>query len=255
MIDLSSKKYFFFDLDDTLVDTYSANELGFKKAYQRLTRDSGEDISSKLPYEVFKSELKKTYDSAKNASGKKKYYDFEAEVFEEFCKKLPLTFQINPGCSGDSLSARLFLHFRQTKNSVLMPVDHALDLLSLLRNNSCSLFCITRGRCNYQHTKLLLTNLDESLFDSLIVVSDENDSKGDKLIAEIEKKHLPLKHTVMVGDNVDDIVAGHTAKIDAVRIKYGSHKDDDPKDDLGIADLELNNLGELLERCKKGGFK
>jgi FMN phosphatase YigB (HAD superfamily) len=258
MLDLLIKRNFFFDLDDTLIDTENANNLGLKRAYQRLVHDCGENLSSKLPYEKFEQEMKDAYNADRN-----RYYDFDPEVFEKVCKDLPSKYHINPNCSGDSLSARLHWSFRQTKDHVIMPAEHALDLLSLLEaNNECSLFLITKGRCHYQHTKMMLTNLDETLFDGLSVVKrDTGETKAGKItewISKIEsevKKKVDLNQCVMIGDSPDDVAAGHTAGIHAVRIRTGAHRKEEPTKDEQKPDAEYENLGELLEVYKKGGFK
>lgn len=61
MISLSSKRYFFFDLDDTLINTSQANKFGMESAYNQLSRLCDEDLSEILPFEKFEAEIKKVY--------------------------------------------------------------------------------------------------------------------------------------------------------------------------------------------------
>jgi len=242
----STIKNFFFDLDDTLIDSHGANQLGLRKAYQKLSRETEGEISSVFPYPVFEKEVGDIY-------SKGKYFEYEPEVFLELVHRAYSKYRLPISCSGNSMAARLFQQFKQAKNNVLMPMEHAFDLLSILRRDKKSIFCITKGKCHYQHTKLIITNLDEDLFDSLIVVEKEkNETKESKLSEEIRKKSLKKQETAMIGDRVEDVVAGKRAGVFSIRIRQGKYKSIDPKSDEETGDMEFASIKELLDEYKKG---
>ena len=250
-MDILSKKYFFFDLDDTLINTTEANELGLKKAYFKLSQSCKTDLSQILPFKTFKDHIREVYKRDGNT-----YYDYEAEVFEEFCDELLSRYDIkDTGTTLDSLSAKLFYYFRQTKNPALMAVDHAFDLLYYLRNKKhYSVFCITRGKCNYQHTKLLLTGLDDDVFDSLMVASTEGKSprtKTERLSEEIKLKNIPLESAVIIGDNIKhDISAGHSVGIETIRILQGIHSDEESSNKKETPDMTFDSIKDLFKFFK-----
>lgn len=179
---------------------------------------------------------------------KKKFYDYEPEVFEEYCKNIISVKKLPLQIADDSLAARLYWHFRETKYKALMPLKNAFDLIIYLKQmrqkvkQELLLFCITSGRCHYQHTKLMLTGL-EGKFDSLIISSQ----KGNYIEGFLNMKNIDKEMAVMVGDRADDIDAGHYAKIDAIRILFGDHKDEKP---AKPPEMEFSGLGELLKALK-----
>jgi FMN phosphatase YigB (HAD superfamily) len=248
MVDLFKKKHFFIDLDDTLINTSDSKMLGLKRAYFQLAYESKTDITALLSYETFEKAVFDIYD-------KKDSIDYTADVFEDFCRTLASKYKINPGCSTDALSAKLYWYFKQTRYNTLMPLDGTFDLLSYLRDKKCSLFCVTRGSCNFQHTKLLLTNLNEDLFDRLIIVPS-TDRKVNYLRKEIEVHGLVREQTIFVSDSIDDVVDAHDAGIDVIRIFQGDHKKEVAAENTKEkADLDVDSLRELLQKLKENENK
>lgn len=238
-MDLSKKRHFFFDLDDTLITTTNATELGLRMAYNKLSANALNDLSENFPYSRFEESITFIYK-------KEKFSDYEAEVFEQFCRDPDITQKIKIKTTSDSLSARLYWHFKQTKNSALMTMENAFDLLSRLRDLNLASYCITRGRCNYQHTKLMLTDLEDK-FDALLVCGEDED-KGNRLNSYIQSKGIDGFEAVILGDRPEDINAGNKANIETIRILNGKHRNDPS---TGKEHLIINNLKELLDRLQK----
>ena len=133
-MDLTTKQYFIFDLDDTLINTHHANEAGLKWAYEKLASQYSGKLSSILPYEEFHKDLKKIYRST-TKKGRRKYFDYTAKVFEEYCTK---TLHNKPKIFANwgrfahidhSLAARLYWQFREMKYAAFMTKPYAEKIL------------------------------------------------------------------------------------------------------------------------------
>ena len=240
MIDLESKRNFLFDLDDTLINTRAATELGLKRAYEKLLSECTNDFHKLPSFEDFYRDLHQTYNS-KDDSGNKKYFDYDAEVFDEYCTSYINSEQLKLRHYEHSLAARLFWHFRQTKNSSLMALTDAFNILNFI-GKSNAIYCITQGKCNYQHTKAMLTDIEQNV-DNVIVT--ENKIKDLKKF--IELYGLDKRETLMVGDSENDIIAGKSTGVSTILIKSGKHDYD--RFEVN-ADLSLNNMLELLNLLK-----
>ena len=123
-----------------------------------------------------------------------------------------------------------------------MALPCTFELLNYLKENS-TVYCITEGSCNYQHTKAMLTDIENEV-ESVFVTTD----KIKALKEFVDEKGFNKKETVMVGDSENDIKAGRNAGVGTICIKskrrgndyYGSIQ----------ADLMLKGLDELLGMLK-----
>jgi FMN phosphatase YigB (HAD superfamily) len=237
-VKLKDKKYFFFDLDDTLINTNAATQLGIEKAYSLLAKRCREDISTKLPLDKFKKELNSIY----RRLGVREY---DNEVFEEFCEGVTEKYKINPGTTGDSLAARLVMAYRETKNRVIMPQLNGLDLINHLKCAGRLVICFSNGRCNYQHTKLILAELDDE-FEHLEV--SEEETKENMLRKYIEQMQIDVNQCVIVGDSPKDIEDGQIIRMGTIRIRCGRHSADQCDKQ---PDLEFKSVPEFFEFIKK----
>ncbi|MFH1306992.1 MAG: HAD hydrolase-like protein [Candidatus Micrarchaeota archaeon] len=236
-IDFSKKKVFLFDLDDTLINTTEANEIGLRRAYKKLSAECHDDISKKLPKKEFIKDLISIYNTRKDEHGEE-FFDFDAEVFEIYCKENLPQKALRLNHMGHSLAARLFWNFRHAKNNSLMPHPHAFNILNKLINSGITILCVTQGKCNYQHTKAMITDI-ESRTQAVLVTKD----KKSELTKHISLRKIPPSDAVMIGDKETDILAGENANINTVLIKK-----DDSKLSMGCTpSITLSNLGELLE--------
>ena len=119
-----------------------------------------------------------------------------------------------------------------------MALPGAFELLNSI-SQSNTIHCITQGECNYQHTKAMLTDIEQKV-ESVLVTYD----KSIQLKSFIENKGYLHKEAVIIGDSQSDIVAGREAGIDTVCVK--SEKYDPEKFDVK-ADLVVEDLKELLD--------
>ncbi|GEM_PF-5697395 len=246
MAGLCEKKYFFFDLDDTLINTSIATEFGIKKAYFQLLK-AQPDLSEKIGFEEFKAELDGIY---KKQGG----VDYTHDVFEQFAKGIVPRKQIALPFSEDSLAAKLFLDYRETMNHALMPLPGAIELLSYLEKCQKARMGITRGKSTHQHLKLILTGLETS-FKDITVVGKPGETKEKALNEIIGTPEFNKEFCVMVGDSPEDIEAGQLAGIDTVRVKHGRHAAENFEI---IPTFSFDGLEELLDAVKgqgkEGGF-
>ncbi|MBI5051329.1 HAD hydrolase-like protein [Candidatus Micrarchaeota archaeon] len=239
MIDLSSKKIFLFDLDDTLIDTSKSRKLGLERAYQKLVSECTSNPHKLPAFDEFEQELTKLYKSSKDEDGGK-FYDYDAKVFEEYCSYLS---KIGSGLKHTefSLAARLCWHYRQTKNNSLMARNGAFELLKEIGKTDL-IYCVTEGKCNYQHTKAMLTDIEE-MVDSVIVTKE----KVSELKGFIEQRGFNKSETVMIGDSENDITAGKSANVSTICVKHEGRNYDSFKVQ---ADLTVNSLVEVLEHLR-----
>ncbi len=240
MVNLTDKQIFLFDLDDTLINTNEATKLGITRAYRKLV---SENIGySNLPsFDGFYSGLRSIY-SSKDQNGKRKYHDYDAGVFEEYCQ-LPEIRKLKLKHHEHSLAARLFFHFKITKNNCLMALPCAFEVLDAVSSLGAMSYCVTQGKCNYQHTKAMITEIEEKV--ELVVVTE---TKIDELPGFVSQLDMDPEHMVMVGDSDSDIIAGKNATIDTVLVKSGTRD----YDAFPVKpDLIFDNLCEFLKSLKK----
>lgn len=238
-MDLKSKRVFLFDLDDTLINTSIAKEAGLKRAYQKLVSECVGDFE-KLPTEnEFIAELTRIYRNERDDDGKR-FFDFDAKVFEDYCKKIS-TRGLRLRHFEFSLAARLCWHYRQTKNNSLMALPGSIELLKLLGRRG-KVHVVTEGKCNYQHTKAMLTDIEKDV--DLVFVTENKISELKEFIeTNIKEKEL----AVMIGDSEGDMSAGQEAGIDTVLVKTGKKDYDKFKIE---ANLTIGGLDELLRLFK-----
>ena len=236
MLNLNLVKYFYIDLDDTLLMTAKASALGLERAYHKLASECDEDLSVRLPMEAFMREMDKAYQENRHS-------EFEIGDFEGFCRKIPSPYSLSPKHTGDSLAARLFWNYKETKNKALMPFEGAFDLIAGLKKSEGVVFCITRGVCNYQFTKLMLSDLEDK-FSAVLVVDmrKEGDSKAKQLKEHLDLNKIRPERAAIIGDSTEDIDAGQAAGIRTIRIRTERHKDDQSEKP---ADGEFASILEL----------
>ncbi|MBD3397833.1 HAD hydrolase-like protein [Candidatus Micrarchaeota archaeon] len=242
MVALSDKNFFLFDLDDTLINTREATEMGLARAYRKLVSESTEASNSFPSFDKFAADLRSIYSSTKTKEGERKFFDYDAEVFEEYCNS-PEVRDLKLKHHEHSLAARLFFNFKKTKNSCLMALPYAFEVLNTLSSLGAMSYCVTQGRCNYQHTKAMITDIEEKV-ESVFVTKN----KIDELPGFVDHLGINPKDTVMIGDSESDIKAGVNAKIETVCVKSG-------KRDYGAfttkPDIVFTDLREFMESLKK----
>ena len=247
MVDLKLKEVFLIDLDDTLIDTSGASKIALRRAYGKLSSECNEDLATILSEDGFTKQMEEIYRNDKDENGHA-FLDYDAEVFEIYCTrtlpKIGLTFRHTE----HSLAARLFWQFKETKNSCLMGRENAFELINTLRKRG-AVYCITQGRCNYQHTKAMLTDIEPRLNGISVVVPPK--TKEDELPKYLVAKQFQAEKTVMIGDKPSDIRAGKKAEVDTIRIVYPRLGDDFS---TNVPDLTYNNLGEFMQALKKACF-
>lgn len=232
-MDLNSKDIFLFDLDDTLINTREANDIALRRAYKKLTSISKMDLSEKLPKEKFIGDIKKIYEDSKNR-GEKRYYDYDPTLFEEYCEKLPSNLGLR--YMKHSLAARLFWHFKETKYRVLMPHPDTFNILNSIHNKGKIAYCVTQGTCNYQHTKAMLTGIEEKV--EAVQVTERKEEELEKFVDEME---FDKEKTVMIGDSETDIKAGKNSGINTICIgnEHNNHDQFENKADIYFEDLRV----------------
>lgn len=243
MLDLKAVKYFYIDLDDTLLMTAKASALGLERAYHKLASECDEDLSMMLPMKTFMLEMNKAYRENRHS-------EFEIGDFEGFCRKIPQAYPLSPKHTGDSLAARLFWNYKETKNKTLMPFEGAFDLIARLKKSGGMVFCITRGVCNYQFTKLMLSDLEDK-FSAVLVVDTrkEGDNKAKQLKEHLDLNRIGPERAAIIGDSAEDIDAGRIAGIRTIRILTERHKNDRSEKP---ADGEFTSILELKRYLETG---
>ena len=243
MLDLKSKSVFLIDLDDTLINTYEAMQIGLRRAYQKLAAESEEDLSEKLPLEKFEEQLRGIYNDGTDEDGKK-YFDYRPKLFEDYCNNELPKLNVKTKHVRHSLAARIYWQFKETKYAVLMPRKNAFGLLCHLALLG-PVYCITQGKCNYQHTKAMLTDLEGKMAD--VVVTEE---KERQLRDYVELKGFPKEKTIMIGDSRRDIVAGKNAGVETVLVKSDNPRHEKDFEETE-ADAKFNNLLEIIQIITK----
>ncbi len=249
MLDLKSKEKFLFDLDDTLINTTEANMTGLELAYKRLTSECEGDLTEYISLFQFKKDLEKLYRTKTKKKKLRKYFDYEPKVFEDYCNYvLPTKDNLITNHKEHSLAARLYWQFRQGKYDALMPKPNVVRIIKTLYPIA-DLYCVTQGKCNHQHTKIMLTNL-EDLIAEVVVTKD----KTVELAKYVRKRNFNLKLTVMIGDKQSDVQAGKNAHIDTVQIA-SKNQISKEKEQLKLEgtpwskpDLTLRNMNELYKK-------
>ncbi len=242
MVNLASKRIFLIDLDDTLINTTDANEMALKRTYRKLASECEENLSEVISETKFVEQVEGIYRNEKDEHGKK-FFDYEAEVFEKYCnEKLP-TYKLPFRHIEHSLAARLFWQFKETKNACLMGREDAFELLNTLRKRG-AVYCITQGKCNYQHTKTMLTDIEPKL-NGVSVTTD----KETELPKYVDAMKFQKELAVMIGDKPSDAKAGKNAGIDTIRIVYPRRSDDDFS--TAQPDASFASLGEFLRAIQK----
>ena len=245
-IDFSTKSVFLLDLDDTLINTTAATEWGLRRAYNRLCaeyRGQG-SLCDCLPFADFKKEIYDIYGHGDETG--KRFREIEVAVIEEYCQEnLPkknLRFSHNLF----ALAARLYWDYRDGKNGALMPQPNVYELFQAIKGYGYA-YCVTEGRCNYQHTKLMRTGL-ESEFEDIIVIKENKErelkSYVDKMSSE---RKIGKTAFVMIGDSPKDVLAGYNSGIETIRIRNGKHENE-----MAILEAEesFNSLDRLIERLR-----
>ncbi|MFH2023833.1 MAG: HAD hydrolase-like protein [Candidatus Micrarchaeota archaeon] len=238
MIDLNSKRIFLFDLDDTLINTSLAKEAGLKRAYQKLVSECVADFEKLPSEEEFKSDLTYIYRTSKEENGDR-FFDYDAKVFEDYCKSDSIK-ALKLSHREFSLAARLCWHYRQTKNNSLMALPGGIEILKKLGRN-CKVHVITEGKCNYQHTKAMLTDIEKDV--DLVFVTKDKVSQLTEFINEIKQDK---KLCVIIGDNETDIKAGKEAGIDTILVKTGKRDYNKFKTEADLTIVDLNEILKLL---------
>lgn len=242
MVDLASKRVFLIDLDDTLINTTESNRFALRRAYKKLASECESNLSEIISEKQFIDDMKKIYANVKDENNKK-FFDYDAEVFEIYCNKFLPEDKLKLKHIQHSLAARLFWQFKETKNACLMARDDAFELLNSLKKMGAAVYCITQGKCNYQHTKVMLTDIETRLAG---VVVTEN--KETELSNYVNVKKFPVQITVMIGDRPSDIKAGKNAGVETIRVLCPDRTDDFS---ASQPDQTYNNLRELTGAIPK----
>lgn len=257
-IDFQKKQVFLLDLDDTLICTTEARDWGLRRAYSRLqTEYEGRgDLSRYLTFKKFKDDLLYIYNNEKDERGKR-FRDIEVLIFErycnivrkpskkmrqlrKYCKKLPKNLRFSHSLF--ALAARLYWEFKEGKNGALKPFPDAYELFQKIRGFA---YCVTEGKCNYQHTKLMLSCLEHE-FEDVIIIKGSKEKQLGRYIRPLLKQYKKSEF-VMIGDSPKDIAAGTKVGIDTVRIRVGSHADED---DIVKPTESFKSLTELSNRLE-----
>jgi phosphoglycolate phosphatase-like HAD superfamily hydrolase len=122
-----------------------------------------------------------------------------------------------------------------------MALPHTFEVLNFLRARG-TVYCITEGKCNYQHTKAMLTDI-EMYVESVFVTND----KVNELKEFAKERGFDRDNTVMIGDSENDTRAGKNAEISTVCIKSGVH---DYESFKIMADITIDDLDQLLKMLK-----
>ena len=239
-MDFSKKRIFIFDLDNTLIDTQGAVDISLRRAYSRLSYEAYDDLASKLPFTEFSEALERTYRSP-TKEGKTRH-DYDASVFEDYCNDTVPRKNLTLRHDRHALAARLYWEFREARFSSLVALPFAFDLLKQIKYVlKFTSYCITQGKCNLQHTKAMVTHI-EDLIDDILVVED----KEKELKDYIGTKEIFPEQALIVGDRKTDILAGKRAEIGTVLISASDERF--PADSK--PDLQIKNLSELLTIVK-----
>jgi len=221
-IDFRTKQIFLIDLDDTILRMTEATEWGIRRAYNRLcTEYSGPgDLRDFLSFKEFRDDIDTIY--KKGDESGKPFRDIEVPIVEKYCTENLPKKNLSFNHYLFALAARLFWDFRDGKNGALLPFPDAYELFHEIRGYGFA-YCVTEGNCNYQHTKIMRTGL-ENEFQDIIVIREKKDEELKNYICPLVSEKNPKTTFVMIGDRPSDILAGYNAGIDTVRIRAGGHK-------------------------------
>ena len=190
-------KVILFDLDDTLLDSKTAEYnaiVSFKKVFNEFN-----NIDEKSFARMWHSIITELYE--KYLEGK---ISFEQQRVERIKK---LFFEVNINVKDDEAKEKFNIYLNLYKENWIL-FDDAIEVLETLKNNY-KLAIITNGDGIQQREKLQKTKI-EKYFSEIIISSEIGVAKPDKQIFEVACKNLNIKsqECIMIGDKYKTDVQG-----------------------------------------------
>ena len=111
----------------------------------------------------------------------------------------------------DAVLASLAMHTAAVKHMYLF--DGTVELLKELRSRGCGVYLLSNAQSVIARSSMKQCGLDESLFDGIMISSDERVRKPDPAFFELlfDKYNLDKKSAVMIGDDRTTDIRGANA--------------------------------------------
>ncbi len=216
-----------FDLDDTLVDTFTSliTPLESEAADEMVAAGMGESDSSRVRELIL--QLRK---------------DDPDRIEELLLEKFPQA-------EGKAIQARraVFTHASPDTLQIESAVKDMLRELSMRYDT----YLVTTGRTEFQNRKLDQLGIRE-LFKGIAVLASGSEETKESWMESLMRGRYHPQSVIVVGNRLDnEIKAGNRLGMITVWVKYGEGSGLSPSDDSGRPDYTIYNIKEFPELLSK----
>lgn len=216
-----------FDLDDTLVDTFTSliTPLETEAAGEMVAAGMGESDSSR----VIELILQLRRDDPDR---------IEELLLEKF-----------PQAEAKALEARRAVFTRASPDP--LKIEPAVKAMLRELAERYDTYLVTTGRTEFQNRKLDLLGIRE-LFKGIAVLASGSEETKESWMASLMRDRYHPQSVIVVGNRLDnEIKAGNRLGMITVWVKYGEGSGLSPSDDTGEPDYIISDIKEFPELLSK----
>lgn len=221
---------YFFDLDDTLVDTYG-----------QLVQQAHRDAAEAMVRAGFPCSLEETYRIRLRLHQEHPRDPLEKRLLIEF--GTVVTEAVQNASYNTFFQRSIPEHFR--------PFPATLPLLHQLKAQSYSLFLVTSGVALTQQEKVRILGIEPFFQKILYLPSSQSSCKQEGFFQLMQQYGFHSEEVICVGNRLDsEIQAGNRLGLFTVYLKHGEFVHLQPQDPSEIPRLEIDRLEDLPEKLQ-----